>query len=378
MGLDTRIAILSAGLFSCTQDNSFYKTEDAPSPFDTGDSAVVDSATVEDTGMVRCPWVDYFLQGTPHEVDIVLVVDKSGSMFGNQSNVLLGIEAIMNELELHPEIDWRLGMVPADITLAETVSEQPLSSGSTIDDALALYNTLAQLDPNESGLEALEIYVTSNPTATTWLREKDVPLLGIFISDEQDQSYAGQTSTEAITTFESFYTPLRNSVYVASIVHTDETEPCFSETEGGTPSLGTRYVDVTEDYNGVVVDICYEGEYWAAGLRDATNKIAESLQDKIQLQYTPIIETVEVLENGYWVPADTHWYYDPNMNTVYFLEDAIPPEGTFVEVVYDINLNYQDCPTYAAKRTEKLLLPLEERIDRWTNEKLQKVQEERL
>lgn len=376
MSLETRAALLYLGLVGCTQDNSFYKTDDAPSPFDTGDSAIVDTAGIEDTGRAQCPWVDYFLQETPDKVDIVLDVDKSGSMLGNQSNVLLGIEAIMNELELHPEIDWRMALIPTDITTAGTVSEQPLSSGSTIDDALALYNTLTQWDSNEKGLEALEIYVTSNPTAAGWLRnDKEVPFLGIFISDEQDQSYAGLTSTEAIATFESFYTPLRDSVYVASIVHTDETEPCFSDEAGGTPSLGTRYVDVTENYDGIVVDICSDGSYWAAGLQDATNRMAESLQDSIQLQYTPIIETVTVLENGYYVPEKGNWYYDPNMNTVYFLEGAIPPAGTFVEVVYDINLDDQDCPTGAAERAERLLLPLEEKIELSRVERLLQVQE---
>ena len=328
-------------LTGCASESFLIPNKDITEPQDTGDTAVVDTA-VEDTGMGRCPWVDYFYQELPDAVDIILVTDKSGSMTGDRENVLLGIEAIWNELALHPEINWLMGLAPMDTTLAGTCSGESLSIVSTIDDALNLYNALGQTVPEEKGLESLEVYAASN-YSVTWLRDREVPLLGFFISDENDQSYSGLTSTEAVQRFESFYTSLRDSVYVASIVHSDETDPCFSDTDGGSPSLGTRYIDVTEDYGGVIVDICSDGQSWAAGLRDAVNIMAKGLQDKIQLDHTPIVDTVTVFENGYIIPPDNYWYFDENMNTVYFLQ--IPPEETFVEVAYDINLDAQKCPT---------------------------------
>lgn len=328
-------------LNGCGSENFITPHKDVPDIQDTGDSAVVDTA-VEDTGMGRCPWVDYFYQELPDAVDIILVTDKSGSMTGNRDNVRLGIEAIWNELALHPEINWLMGLAPTDITLAETCSGESLSVESTIDDALALYDALGQTVPEEKGFESLEVYAVRNQSVT-WLRDREVPLLGVFISDENDQSYSGQTSTEAIQNFESFYTLLRDSVYVASIVHTDETGSCFSDEEGGSPSIGTRYIDVTQDYGGVLVDICSNGQDWAAGLRDATNIMVKGLQDKIQLDHTPIVDTVTVFENGYVIPQDNYWYFDENMNTVYFLQ--VPLEGTFVEVAYDINLDSEKCPT---------------------------------
>ena len=78
-------------------------------------------------------WVDSFVQpGGVDGVDILWVIDTSGSMIVYQNRLLAGIEAMLNAL---PSSDWRLAMVANHPPAAAQEDQFPLVPGDDIVDA---------------------------------------------------------------------------------------------------------------------------------------------------------------------------------------------------------------------------------------------------
>ena len=262
-------------------------------------------------------WIDSFVQVTAVDgVDIIWVIDGSGSMLSHEANLLLGIEAMMNALPLG---GWRLVMISADPNAALIEQQFPLVPGDDITNATGMYDMM-QTGGAEKGFDAVFNYIENNPYATTWMRH-DAALLVVFVSDEDDQSIVLPDEIE----FVSWYTARRfGNVFLASIVHLPEEQsscdpyPSFAD-------VGERYIAATNMMFGTNVDICSTD--WAPGVIDATTQIEP--YELITLTHQPVPQTIRVFVDG---QLSYDWYYDPSDNTVYFT--SLPPSGSLVEVGY--------------------------------------------
>ena len=157
-------------------------------------------------------WVDSFIQpGGVDGVDILWVIDTSGSMIVYQNRLLAGIEAMLNAL---PSSDWRLAMIANHPPAAAQEDQFPLVPGDDIVDAEDMLNGM-RAGYWEEGFDSVYEYVMNNPYSATCMRN-DSALLVVFVSDEEDQSngYFGQVGE-----FTSWYSTLRfGPVYLSSIV----------------------------------------------------------------------------------------------------------------------------------------------------------------
>tara|TARA_Y100001937_G_scaffold127598_1_gene200317 strand:- start:173 stop:1147 length:975 start_codon:yes stop_codon:yes gene_type:complete len=265
-------------------------------------------------------WVDSFVQVRAVDgVDIIWVIDTSGSMNSYQPQLLAGIELMMNAL---PEVGWRLVMISTDPD--EAVSEQqfPLVPGDSYSDAEDMYN-LMNTGPDEKGFDAIMEYMEFNPYAATWMRS-DAALLVVFVSDEDDQSDTLVSASD----FVGWYSSRRfGNVFLASIVmQTEEFSACDGGYAGSQPGL--TYMEATDLLFGSNVDICAED--WSPGVTDATSQIEP--YEKITLSKSPIKETIRVFIDG---QLNHDWVYVESTNTVEFL--VIPGGGSLVEVGYVIS-----------------------------------------
>lgn len=256
-------------------------------------------------------------------------------MDNDQERLLTGIEAMMNAL---PPSDWRLNMIPTDPTMVYYDQQFPLVPGDTIDDARTMYTFMTR-GALEEGFDAVITYIDQNTYAQTWMRNT-AALLIVFVSDEEEQSFSGVTDANVIATFELWLDAARSSQYVASIVHLPyDTSLCdgpYAESE-----VGDRYIQVTEDYEGVVVDICSEN--WAAGVEDASKSLMPV--ESWQLKYTPEEETIAVFVNEAVYP-NSKWNYDAEKNSVQFIE--IPGYGSHIDISYNIDKSTypeEECPS---------------------------------
>ena len=112
-------------------------------------------------------WVDSDTQvASVDGVDILWVIDTSGSMHRYDAQLLLGIEAMIEAL---PESGWRLAMMSNDPAKSVLEAQFPLVPGDDIVDAMDMYNNMHR-GPFEEGFDAAYEYLVNNPYATTWLR----------------------------------------------------------------------------------------------------------------------------------------------------------------------------------------------------------------
>lgn len=264
-------------------------------------------------------WVDSFVQVRAVDgVDIVWVIDTSGSMSRYQTQLLNGISTMMSSL---PASGWRLVMISTDPEEVVNESQFPLVPGDNISDAEDMYNNMGG-GPGEEGFDAIQAYIETNPYAATWMRP-DAALLVVFVSDEDDQSSLLPSSYD----FVNWYASRRfGNVFLASIVMQNEDESlCDSPSYGS--SVGVEYMSATTLLFGTIVDICAED--WSPGVTDATTQIEP--YENIVLTHPPVKETIRVFVDGHIYPD---WIYTESTNSVDFL--VIPSGGSLVEVGYVI------------------------------------------
>jgi hypothetical protein len=274
---------------------------------------------IDDPGLI---WVDSFIQpNTVDGIDILWVIDTSGSMHRFDAQLLLGIETMLTAL---PPTSWRLAMIPNDPSPAVLEDQFPLVPGDDILDAEAMYSSMGR-GGREEGFDSVYEYVINNPYAATWMRP-DAGLLVVFVSDEQEQS---DDHFIDVIDFTTWYRSLRGgSVFIASIINHDATESvCL--TPPNPIDVGTRYMDATAAFSGNVIDICADD--WTSGVADAAASIEP--HEMWTLTHAAAADSVRVFINGaVQASGMTTWTYSESDNTVYF--HTIPAGSSLVEIGY--------------------------------------------
>tara|TARA_R110002051_G_scaffold325672_1_gene430045 strand:- start:4847 stop:5884 length:1038 start_codon:yes stop_codon:yes gene_type:complete len=269
-------------------------------------------------------WIDSFEQPyTIDGIDIVWLIDKSGSMNQHATSVVAGIEQMMLSL---PPSGWRLGITTTAWGNASTTSQFPLIPGDSVQDAWDSYNNTGN-HGLEAGFDALYAYLIENTYNQSWLRP-DAGLLVVFVSDEDEQSNRDFTSTpHGLLDFINWYGSQRPSVFLASIVNLPAS---LSSCQWSPPTfyVGDRYIDATTAFGGVVVDICDQD--WTPGVQEAASQAQP--HEEWELTYAPIEDSLIVFVD---FAEFTDWTYDSPTNSVQF--DVLPPEGSLVEIGYVID-----------------------------------------
>ena len=173
-------------LLSCTQDYMLsYKVIEYEDVIEVVEyTVVIEETVIEDTSPDYLDiWVDSFTQIEPMEgVDILWIIDPSGSMNDDTPRILNGISTMMSNL---PPTGWRLAIIPTDYRYSEQQQIFPLIPGDTYADAETMYN-FAMQGAYEAGFDSLYGYMVNNSYANSWLRN-NAALLVVFVSDEDKQ-----------------------------------------------------------------------------------------------------------------------------------------------------------------------------------------------
>jgi hypothetical protein len=273
---------------------------------------------VEDTGQDAADiWVENFTQPmSVNGVDILWVIDPSGSMADDWPQIIDGISDMISVLPLH---GWRLAIIPSDYRFSESVAEFPLVPGDDAAAAESMMNTVVN-GSYEAGFDATYGYIMHNPYSQTWMRP-DAALLIVFVSDEDEQS---QTYFNLTSQFLSWVSGYRHSVFIASIINLD---PSVSECiNASTMNIGDEYITAANHFNGQIIDICSED--WSSGVADASQQI--NPHEYWDLVKTPLYnDRIYVFVDG--IP-NSDWYYEPAENRIYFT--TIPHGNALVEIAY--------------------------------------------
>ena len=278
-------------------------------------------------------WVtDSFTQDGTVDVDILFVIDNSGSMGSNQTNIKNNFDIFMSAFTA-AGVSYQVALITTDSsTFVGTVI-----TNSTIDPVLEFNNQIDSIGTRGSAYEkglwyAYESTTTgdASPGAATGFFRSDARLVVVYVSDEPDfshQTHGGGGSTIMVPSdYSASLLSLKSSsdLVIAHAIAGDYPSGC---TTNGGAQFGDGYYDVVTVLGGTFMSICASD--WSTTMdtlaRESLSQSAFALSD------TPIEDTIEVLIDG--TPSGD-WTYEASSNTVFF--STIPADGSSVDVTYAI------------------------------------------
>lgn len=281
-----------------------------------------------------------------NKVDILWVIDNSGTMGPKQTNLKNSISAFMNSF-VNENFDYHIAVVTTDIsgtgqgacdvgnpTIVTPLTPNPVTTvGNNAN--VGFFGS-----PDAHGLDVVQMAL-SNPNAAgcnAGFLRSDAFLAVIFFSDADDDTTATVPALEAYldTIKPPFTLPNGTSVHAwsaSSMVVNDLADPnCVAL--GPASELGTKYMQIANDSKGTIASICAPD--FSAGLLSVATKILQATT-AIHLNRTPSVNTIGVVENGAFLSQSNvnGWQYDASINSIVFYGSAIPNgPGVSINVFY--------------------------------------------
>lgn len=315
--------------------------------------------------------VDEFISAGGHKVDILFVVDNSGSMKNEQENLAQNFSALLNEAKRWNN-DVHVGVITTDSGQLRAATGKPsvlrltYTKGGEFDFASLQADFLENVavgvngSAQEKGLEAARLALspplsttttvpctsdsdcvaqglvcveTFPDTAEVWphkvcggrnagLRRPNARLEIVFVSDEEDHSPLADGE------YKAFFSAL---VAEPSMVHAH----AIVGPEGGCKSAqgsaqsGKRYRDLATALGGKIGSICELN--FAEILKDIGER-AFAVDSGFVLSQTPVESSIVVAVNG--TAVSSGWEYLDTTNSIRFDGQSTPPDKALVRVTY--------------------------------------------
>ena len=310
-----------------------------------------------------------------NKVDILFVVDNSGSMGPLQQNLVSNFQSFISNFQ-SKGYDFRIGVTTSDAYL-DGVNFHNDPTQSKWRDGLTSHTGVFVITPSTPNLNAT--FVTNategsqgsgdervfssfrdafnNPLNTGFVRP-DSFLSVIILSDEDDFSgdarpegswtypggipdhdYAAPT-LDTVTSYVSFLDTLTNTTgsarryNVSAITVLDSVCQQAHAQQSSSTIIGQRYIDLVNQTNGVLGSICDTS--YAQALLNIQAKILE-LSTQFRLNRIPNVSTIVVMVNGVSIPQDPAncWTYVSSTNSIVFHGTGVPAQGASIQISFD-------------------------------------------
>lgn len=310
------------------------------------DQTMQSTVPLRGEGTANARQTDTFSQLTDNKVDILWVVDDSGSMSEEQNSLAQNFNSFISYADTLG-VDYQVGVITTEIN--DPVSGKIWACNnfnkiirSSDANRVQAFQCAANVttppggnrrpnpggsDEAEAGLRAARIALEPPVIGTDnagFLRN-DARLAVIIVSDEEDQS-PGPVSlyVDFFRNVKGFRNPQLVSV---SAIAGDVPNGC------ATAEGGNRYADAVGQLNGQFESICSSS--WA-NLLQRIGLGVFSLRSAWSLSRAADPATVQVTVNGSPVSqgGSNGWVFDTSSNTVEFRGTSVPPPGASVTVSY--------------------------------------------
>jgi hypothetical protein len=276
-------------------------------------------------------WIlDNFTQDGTVDVDILFVIDNSGSMSSNQTNLQNNFDTFMNAFN-SAGVSYQVALITTDS--ADFVGD--VITNSTIDPVAEFNNQVDSIGTRGSSHEkglwyAYESTTTgdASPGSSTGFQRSDARLVVVYVSDERDWSHyaygSGGSTTMVFSDYSASLLSLKSSpaLVVAHAIGGDYPSGC--STNGGA-QFSEGYYEVVNDLGGTFMSICAAD--WSTTMdtlaRDSLAQVAFALSN------TPIEDTITVSVDGV---LSSDWIYDSSANSVTFT--VVPVDGSSIDIQY--------------------------------------------
>jgi len=270
--------------------------------------------------------VEEWLQEETLKMDIIWVIDNSGSMGVFQSSLSSNMTNFMNQFLTHMP-DFRMGFITTDrsyfqgATYIDNNSQNPASEAASIINSIGVNGSSM-----EKGLATSLDALLSHDISTNFLRS-DAMLVLIYVSDEADHS-----PFDYQFYINNFNTIKQEELISAYAVVGDYPSGCTYQGPNSWPRVadfGAGYYELAMHYGGEAYSIC------AIDWGQQMNALANQLTTMQFFQFAkpdPIESTIEVYINGQQVTEG--WTYESSFNGVAFNDDTIPISGQTIRIEY--------------------------------------------
>ncbi len=299
--------------------------------------ALLATACTQDYEYIEWDVVDIFYQNPTDAVDILMVIDNSGSMQPYQDELGTNFSQFLTYF-IEADVDYQIAAVTTDVMNEEAgeIRGQVINTGTA--NAEQAFSQIVNVGVTGSGFEmGLEgaYQALTEPLVSTanadFLRE-EATLSLIFVSDEEDSSPL--PVNDYINAFRDIKGQRSRDVFNASSLCVIREANCDSYS-----TRGDRYIDVAEQTNGVTGDICSDD---FGSIVEELSLNTSRLRDTFYLSRWPDVTSLEVRVNdeivacdhGSWTYAKVLDEFGEEQPAIVFERSQMPPSNSQLAVRY--------------------------------------------
>lgn len=259
-------------------------------------------------------------------LDVLWVVDNSGSMMMHQTNLSVNVGSFMSAF-ISSGADYQMAVITTDRWTFSTIIDQshPDPEGALAGQVMMGTGGSANEKGIEMAYESLSSSTAAGPGGHFF--RANAKLVVIFVSDEPDFSYGGWGS------YVSFFDTIKpHGDFIPYGVIGDYPGGCQYQYGSSWRSVlpGIGYWDIINHYGGNWYSICATD--WGVQLQDLAEEVTTRRSFELD-EHDPIESTIIVYVNGQVV---TEWEYNNTDNSVNFNEGHIPEEGQTITIDYAV------------------------------------------
>jgi hypothetical protein len=254
-------------------------------------------------------------------LDVLWVIDNSGSMNPHQTSLATNISYFMNDFILSGA-DYHMSIITTDrYNFSQIITAADTNAVSLIAQSVVA-GTYGS--GNEKGIQmAYQSLTSTNNAAPGGLFFRPgAKLILIFLSDEPDHSVPSWSSY--ITFFDQLKPP---GYFIPYGIIGDPPSGCGIGWPGA--QYGAGYFDLINYYGGKWYSICASD--WGIQLQDLANEVTTKRTFNLEAA-DPIESTITVHVNGQQVTEG--WEYDSQENAIRFDHDHVPEPGQSINIEY--------------------------------------------
>ena len=282
---------------------------------------------------------DRYQQTEVKQVDIVFVVDNSGSMLTKQQQLALQMSDFINIL-INSQVDYHIGFITTDSFVFVVHDGVEWIDNTYLYPEYWLNNIVMSIGTGgsayEQGIYNAYLFTDSMSNSLNDYWRDSASYIVIYISDEPD--YSPQPHQSYYNFFDSIKSDI-NLVKQFAVIG-DYPTGCSLQSGPGlslTIPFGRGYYEMTQRYQGDSYSICAVD--WGTQMQDLASIV--SMQNTFSLTQVDVIpETIEVRINS---QLNLSWVYNMQSNSIVFDMNDMPEAGDIIDIDYAIlGCNYEN------------------------------------
>ncbi len=259
-------------------------------------------------------------------LDVLWVIDNSGSMSAHQANVIRNTATFMQEFTQRTPIRWKMGLISTSDNESPYVgftAQTPLNY-QTADPVGVFQAAVSKLRTNGLSTEKFFEPVLNALDQNPGFLRPDSLLAMIVVTDAPEQSDI--TSTEFLDRF-SAIKPLKETLAYGIVGPLDF--GCSNPAEDSWNYAGSPYESLITTLHGNAYPLC-KGDF-SPLLSDIAQDIMRRVSSPwFYLQSRPVVSSIHVIYGDREIPSGPRslggfWTYDPNQNAVVFSDLSFAP-----------------------------------------------------